>query len=155
MNEIHVYDCDGVLVDSSHRYRNLSNCSIDLPYWTSHCTSELIAKDALLPAAKRYKRETEGDDIFTIVATARQMMGSDFRYFRKVLGMPDHLIYRKAGDNRKDWEIKAAGLRKILALKQFQQKAVTLWEDNPVTIAALKNIFPHWKYHFVPSFQGA
>ena len=155
MKHLHVFDCDGVLVDSSHRYKNLPNGSIDLDYWIENNTPEKIAHDRLLPHAKRYQLSLSDPDSFTIIATARLCGIADLEYFRDHLGFPQKLICRKAGDIRKDWVLKAMGLRKLIGLRQFQAAAVTVWEDNPVTIENLKRLFPRWRFNYVESKQGA
>lgn len=151
---LEIFDCDGVLVDSSHRYRNLPTGSIDLDYWIANNTPEQVAKDELLATVKNYRESLEDSSRFTIIATARMCAAHDFEYFHSRLGFPQHLIYRKAGDNRPDWKLKFVGLRRLLNLRQFQNRAVRLWEDNPVTIEHFRRIFPHWEYCYIESNQG-
>lgn len=155
INKIEIFDCDGVLVDSSHRYRNLPNGSIDLDYWIENNTPDKVANDSLLPHTAQYRQSLENSATYTIIATARQCAEHDFIYFRDRLGFPQKLIYRKVGDTRRDWILKAKGLRSLLNLRQFKNAAVTMWEDNPVTIENLKRLFPHWRFNYVRSNQGA
>lgn len=155
MKEIRVFDCDGVLVDSSHRYRNLSTGSIDLAYWLANATPEKIAQDKLLPTAKLYRESLRNPDVYTVIATARQVQNADLDYFRSRLGFPQHLIARKIGEKTPDWLLKVRGLRRLLNLRQFRNCAVTFWEDNPVTLAKFSEIFPHWNLIHVESNQGA
>lgn len=152
---IDIFDCDGVLVDSSHRYRNLPTGSIDLAYWIANNTPEKVMQDELLPTVADYRQSLNDSSRFTIVATARQCAAHDFDFFRSKLGFPQHFIYRKPGDTREDWKLKLAGIRPLLNLKQFRNRAVTLWEDNPVTIENFRRIFPHWNYRYIQSNQGA
>jgi len=154
MKMIEIFDCDGVLVDSSHRYRNLPNGSIDLEYWIENNTPEKVAHDSLLATAADYQKSLQDSQRFTIIATARQCAAHDFEFFRSRLGMPQHIIYRKKGDSRTDWKLKVAGLNRILNLRQFKNRAVRLWEDNPVTIENFRRIFPHWEYCYIESNQG-
>lgn len=151
---LEIFDCDGVLVDSSHRYRNLSTGSIDLDYWIENNTPEKVAKDELLPTVADYRESLSDSSRFTIIATARQCAAHDFEFFRARLGLPQHIIYRKPGDSRQDWKLKYVGLRRLLNLRQFQNRAVRLWEDNPVTIENFRRIFPHWDYRYIQSNQG-
>ena len=155
INKIDIFDCDGVLVDSGHRYRNLPNGSIDLDYWIENNTPEKVAQDKLLPHVNLYRESLNNPESYTIIATARQCAMHDLEYFRDHLGFPQKLIFRRAGDMRKDWVLKAAGIRRLLNLRQFKNAAVTMWEDNPVTIENLKRLFPHWAFNFVKSDQGA
>jgi phosphoglycolate phosphatase-like HAD superfamily hydrolase len=155
MNEICVFDCDGVLVDSSHRYRNLPTGSIDLPYWLENCTPEKIAADRLLPTAEIYRECLNNPNIYTVIATARQVQQHDLEYFRDRLGFPQHLIARKVGEKTPDWLLKFRGLRRLLNLRQFAGKPVSLYEDNPVTLSKFAELFPHWNLIHIPSNQGA
>jgi hypothetical protein len=154
---IDVFDCDGVLVDSSHRYRNLPNGSIDLDYWIANNTREKVAIDKLLPTAATYRASLRDATRYTVIATARACRGPDFAFFHGILGFPQKLIYRilPRHNGVKDYDIKARGLRKLLGLKQFAGKPVTVWEDNPVTIKNLRRMFPDWTFNYVPSKQGA
>lgn len=152
---LEVFDCDGVLVDSSHRYRNLSNGSIDLDYWLENCTPEKIAADKLLPTAKRYQESLENPNVYTIIATARQVREPDLEFFRSRLGYPQHLIARKIGQTTPDWKLKIIGLRRLLNLRQFKNRAVTVWEDNPVTLHQFASIMPDWNLIHIRSNQGA
>lgn len=154
---IDVFDCDGVLVDSSHRYRNLPNGSIDLDYWIANNTPQKVARDSLLPHAAEYRASLADATRYTVIATARACQQHDFDFFRRVLGFPQKLIYRvlPRHNGTRDYELKARGLRSLLNLRQFAGKPVTVWEDNPVTIMKLREKFPHWQFNYVLSNQGA
>lgn len=152
---IDVFDCDGVLVDSSHRYRNLPSGSIDLEYWLENCTPEKIAADKLLPTAEIYRESLNNPNRYTIIATARQVREPDLEFFRSRLGFPQHLIARKIGETTPDWLLKIRGLKRLLNLRQFRNRAVTVWEDNPITLHQFSQVMPHWKLHHIRSNQGA
>ena len=65
-----IFDLDGTVIDTSHRYRNGPDGHIDLQYWFDNSTPEQIAKDTLLPLAKAWRRYfDEGHTI--VVCTAR------------------------------------------------------------------------------------
>lgn len=67
---IFIFDLDGTVIDTSHRYRDLPCGKIDLDYWFANSTPEMIAKDTLLPIADVWKRyHSEGHTI--VVCTAR------------------------------------------------------------------------------------
>jgi hypothetical protein len=155
LNEIHVFDCDGVLVDSSHRYRTLPSGTIDLPHWIENNTPDKVARDTLRSHYGTYATSLKNSSIYTIIATARQCIKHDFDYFRSVIGWPNKLIYRQYGDTRSDWKIKLAGLRQLLGLRQFRTCPVTVWEDNSITIRELARRFPDWTYNYIQSNQGA
>ena len=52
IKRIVTYDLDGVLVDTSARYRNLPNGSIDLEYWRANC--HRVNSDKLLPLSVQF-----------------------------------------------------------------------------------------------------
>lgn len=67
---IFVFDLDGTIIDTSHRYRDLPCGKIDLDYWFANSTPELIARDKLLPIADVLRtRYGEGHEI--VICTAR------------------------------------------------------------------------------------
>ena len=46
----HVFDLDGTVINSSHRYRTLPNGDIDLPYWLEQAEKrEKVFADTLFP----------------------------------------------------------------------------------------------------------
>jgi len=141
MKKILIYDLDGTLISSDHRYRNLESGSIDLPYWIRNATPANIAKDTLLPLAAHYKAAILNPLAYVIVATARLMSDADYAFLHSKLGKPDHIISRRgATDNRPDPVLKVAGLRKLLNLKQFKGKPATFFEDNPLNIEAVAKL---------------
>ena len=53
---VHVFDMDGTIVSSEHRYRlDPATGKIDLAHWIENCKPEMIEKDHLLPHAELYK----------------------------------------------------------------------------------------------------
>lgn len=67
---IYIFDLDGTVVDTGHRYRNLPCGKIDLPFWFANSTEEMVAKDTLLPLADVWRRyKAEGHTV--VVCTAR------------------------------------------------------------------------------------
>ena len=120
MKRIHIYDLDGVLVDTSHRYRNLENGTIDLTYWLENARPEKIALDTLLPLAAQYKADLTDPDTYVVICTARQAQQADFDYIANRLGNPNKIIYRPTGNMEADAKLKRRGLCKLLNLRQFQ-----------------------------------
>lgn len=153
LRTIHVFDLDGVLVDSSHRYRNLPNGAIDLDYWLANRTAENIAKDKLLPFAKKYRRDVAADHIYTVICTARQDMPEDVDYIVSHLGAPDKLIMRRAGDNTPDGQLKRRELARLFNLRQFSHLPRFFWDDNPKNLAACFDLFT--RVFHIQSNQGA
>lgn len=154
INEIHIYDMDGTLVDSSHRYRIGENGKIDLAHWIENCKPEKIEKDTLLPLAKQYKEQLNNPEIYVVIATARVLETADWNYIKNVLGMPNKVISRNGrGDTRKGAKMKIDGLRYLRYLKQFANVKKYFYEDNKdylYPVADFLNANPV----FVPSNQG-
>lgn len=156
ITNIHVFDCDGVLVDSTHRYRVGPDGKIDLQYWRDN--QHKAYSDLLTPLHQKYSKllVTEGHHI--IIATAREMHGPDWAFFEDKLGMPHSFIYRKEGDCRSGTVIKNAGLNRLLALKQFQTvQRMDVYEDNHSYLKGICDNFAdrfHVRGHYVPSKQG-
>lgn len=146
---IHVYDLDGVLVDTEHRYRNLSSGVIDLDYWIENRTAEKMAHDKLLPLAKQYVADCINPQIYTIVCTSRVYHALDIQFITTRLGSPDKLIMRPDGNTDADAILKRRQLQRLFNLKQFQWLPRKLWEDNPRNINALRDLFS--KCFLIPS----
>lgn len=67
----HIFDLDGTVIDSRHRYRTLPNGDIDLPYWLEQAEKrEMVFADTLLPLVHRMRKLfIEGETV--IVCTSR------------------------------------------------------------------------------------
>jgi|SRR5210317_473053 hypothetical protein len=141
IKKIHVYDLDGVLVDTSHRYRNLSNGSIDLNYWLANHTRENIQRDRLLPLASQYQRDCESREIYTVICTARVRHDWDVEYIASELGLPNKLIMRTPNDMTPDGAYKLRELQRIFNLRQFAKLPRYYWEDNIRNIRATFNLW--------------
>jgi len=143
MNRYKIWDLDGTVIDSSHRYSTLANGDIDLPRWIADNTRANIEQDKLLPLAELMKSNYRQGDI-VIICTAR------------VLGIWDHcfladhgikaqfILSRAIGDNRGDAEMKKAKLFALFAdLKvPFSRwsKASTFYDDNLGVLAMAEKI---------------
>lgn len=142
LTKIHIFDLDGVLVDTSHRYRNKSDGSIDLTYWLSMRTAKNIAKDTLLPMAAQYKRDCENPEVYTIICTARNYNILDVEFIASRLGLPDKLIMKPAGDSRSDNDTiyKRRELQRLLNLRQFTGLTKRFWDDNIKNVYAISEL---------------
>ena len=140
LEEVHIFDFDGTLVDSSHRYRTRI-CEdgvrrIDLDYWREN--EGKCSQDSLLPMSKVYKLLNNDPKVFTIIATARVMCENCHIFIGSNLGAPNHVISRGSFDQRGGVEMKLAGIRKLFNLKQFREvKEVVVYEDNLDYLAGL------------------
>ncbi len=151
--KIHVYDCDGVLVNTSHRYRNLSNGTIDLPYWFANRTQANIAKDSLLPLAVQYLSDCFNPEIYTILCTSRAYHAWDVEYIVNRLGNPDKLLMRPVGNMEDDAVLKRRQLQRLFNLRQFKKLPKRFWEDNAKNIVACRDLFN--ETFLIQSNQGA
>ena len=70
MQKFKIWDLDGTVIDSSHRYYTLENGDIDLPRWIENNTRENIALDKLLPLADLMRDNYRSGDT-VIICTAR------------------------------------------------------------------------------------
>jgi len=146
---------DGTLVDSSHRYRtivdNAGITRIDLAYWRSN--EHRAEEDSLLPLAAQYRQDLQDENCYVIIATARVMNGPGWRFVDQVLGAPDYMISRRAGDNRSGGLLKVLGLQKFFNLKNFRDAEAVFYEDN---LDYLRTVCDHFNIRgvYIPSVQG-
>ena len=142
IKRIKVYDLDGVLVDTSHRYRNNADGSIDLNYWFANRTSEKIAQDKLLPMSEQYRRDIANPETYVIICTARSDdFSADVKFIRERLGMPDKLLMRPTGNKEGDAKLKRKQLSRLFNLKQFRHVPRFFWDDNIKNLAACVTLF--------------
>ena len=151
---IHVFDLDGTVINSEHRYRLGDDGKIDLPHWIENCKPEMIEKDTLLPHAYLYKALIKDPSAYVVIATSRFAQKADFEYVKQNLGEPDKFIYRHADNNHmKGADLKIAGLRFLNNLKQFQGTIRYFYEDNKDYLYPVA-AFLKAQAIFVPSEQG-
>ena len=96
ISRVAIYDMDGTIVDSSHRYRTIIDANgerIDLDYWRENQFRAM--DDSLLPMFEQYRVDLADDNCYVIIATARVMNEPDWQFVREVLGEPDYFISRK------------------------------------------------------------
>jgi len=127
---IAIFDCDGVLLDSSHRYRTGEDGRIDLDHWREHSTVRHIWQDSPLPMAKLYQKMLKNPKVFVILATARMAKVHDIASITEKLGYPDKLVFRREGDTQSGTTLKLNAIKPLLNLKQFKGAMVTVFEDN-------------------------
>lgn len=151
IKRVQIYDMDGTIVCSLHRYRTIDGARIDLQYWRDN--SHRAMDDSLRPLAEQYKADLADEECFVIIATARVMGDEDWRFVRDILGTPDYFISRKPDDTRSGGILKIKGLQKFFNLKPFQNAEITFYEDN---VQYLKTVCDHFGIRgvYVPSKQG-
>lgn len=141
-----IFDLDGTVIDTSHRYRNLPCGTIDLDYWFANSTPEMIAKDKLLPLAGVWRKfHSEGHTI--IACTARSWErhekmtcdpGPIYEAFLADNDLQYHaLLYRNlAGDNHEsfsDGDLKTKLLDDYAKANGFQSirhMGAIMFDDN-------------------------
>lgn len=155
IKQIHIFDMDGTIVSSLHRYKTIQN-RIDLQHWRDYDKPEFINKDSLLPHSAQYEISMANPEIYVIVATARACEKNDanYEFLCRHLGFPDKFIHREgAQDSRGGAEIKIAGIKPLLNLKQFRGAVLHFWEDNKDYLKAVSDALGAIP-HYVPSSQG-
>lgn len=150
IKRISIYDMDGTIVCSLHRYRTIGD-KIDLQYWRDN--EPLAMLDSLLPLADQYKADLADNETYVIIATARVMHNPDYQFLNEILGKPDYLISRKDGDNRSGAVLKILGLTKFFNLKNFKNAKATFYEDNANYLKAVCDKFNIIGV-YIPSKQG-
>lgn len=151
-----IFDLDGTVIDTSHRYRDTPEGHCDLDYWFLNSTPEMIARDTLLPLADVWRRyHREGHEI--VVCTARswerhELMTCDpgpiYEAFLADNDLPyHHLLHRiMAGP---DHETLGDGDLKIRLLNEWAeregkpsgwQRDAVMFDDNMNVIRAMASV---------------
>jgi len=153
IKEIHVYDMDGTIVDSLHRYRTMPcGTRIDLQYLLDN--EDKAMQDTLLPLASQYQEQLKNPEIYVIIATARVLNVPDHNFIQTVLGSPDKIISRAGRtDHRSGTALKAPPLKQLFSLKQFKNAKKWFYEDNKTYLDNVSKICDMTPI-FVPSQQG-
>lgn len=151
IKKVSIYDMDGTIVCSLHRYKTDSTGKIDLQYWRDN--QHLAMDDKLLPLAQQYQKELLDPEIYVIIATARVMNEPDYHFVNTVLGKPDFLISRKEGDSISGGKLKINGLTKFFNLKNFANAEFTFYEDNATYLKTVCDYF-NIRGVYIPSNQG-
>lgn len=154
IKRVAIYDMDGTIVCSRHRYRTIKDASgerIDLQYWRDNQFRAM--DDSLLPLADQYKADLADPHCYVIIATARVMNGPDWRFVNEILGAPDYFISRKDGDAQSGKTLKISGLARFFNLKNFRNASWKFYEDNVDYMKAVCDRF-NITGVYIPSQQG-
>lgn len=123
----HIFDLDGTLIDSRHRYKMLENGDIDLASWRENSTPEMIAKDKVMPLAEKMRRfYYSGDQV--IICTSRVMSDADFQFLDDNKLFSDAILFRPDGCNDG-----CADLKEYM-LDEFFEGIGTCMEDETVIL---------------------
>ena len=147
IKEIHVYDMDGTIVCSMHRFRTNESGRIDLQYWLDN--EHKAYDDTLLPLAEQYKAQLKDPSILVAIATARVLSKPDLDFIQDKLGKPDYIVSRShRDDTRKGADLKIQGLSKLF--KEFNHiKKRFFYEDNLDYLLPVANAF-NMEAHSLP-----
>jgi beta-phosphoglucomutase-like phosphatase (HAD superfamily) len=154
ITRVAIYDMDGTIVDSSHRYRTITDQNgerIDLDFWREN--EYRAMDDGLLPMFKQYQDDMNDANCYVIVATARVMNEPDWKFVKEILGEPDYFISRPKGSDISGKTLKINGLAKFFNLITFRDAEFIFYEDN---ISYLKAVCDRFGIRgvYVPSVQG-
>ena len=157
---INVFDLDGCVINSLHRYRTKScGTRIDLKYWRENCTPEQIMKDTLLPLAGFYKRLVNQQKEKILIATSRVMSDTDFSFIKAKLAGYDALIHRiNDNDARRGFILKCQGIMAYVNEFGITDKDIRIYDDNEQQLSDMKAVLNYYgfntKVKHIPSHQG-
>ena len=133
MNRYKIWDLDGTVIDSSHRYSTLENGDIDLPKWIADNTRANIEQDTLLPLARLMQSNHRQGDI-VIICTARVLGVWDHCFLADHGIKAQFILSRALGDNRGDAEMKRSKLIALFADLKIPfarwTRNATFYDDN-------------------------
>jgi FMN phosphatase YigB (HAD superfamily) len=137
-----IFDLDETLIDSAHRTPNRPDGTLDLERYFALKNRESIFCDTLLPLAGFFKALDRSEN-YVIICTARAMNCDDYD-FLAANGLDAHkILCRPANGSEnhiKDPILKARKIQRLRNLKQFRGKPVTMFDDSPPVIRAMRRI---------------
>lgn len=154
MKKLAIWDLDGTVIDSTHRYKTAKcGTKIDLEYWTENTTPEKIMQDTLLPHHAQYKKDLNCPNTTVIIATARTMQKGDtnFKYIAEKVGQPDHIIHRDENEHTKGAELKTSKIIKMLKTVEHYD-TITIYEDNMTYLQGMTEFFESMVKSVIPVF---
>jgi hypothetical protein len=155
ISRIAIYDMDGTIVCSLHRYRTIIDANgerIDLNYWREN--EYRAGSDSLLPLAENYKRDLADTSCFVVIATARILRSPDIAFISEKLGDPDYIVSRPDGETISGGTLKINGLRKVFEmLPNVDRNDCVFYEDNVSYLKAVCDYF-NIRGVYIPSKQG-
>lgn len=154
IRKTHIYDMDGTIVCSMHRYRSMiasGKITIDFPYWIQNQHKAMA--DSLLPLASQYKKDISDSSVFVIIATARVLNEPDQDFIAQKLGNPDAIVSRKDGDSSSGAMLKINGLKSVFNIASLWDTEKRFWEDNLHYLTSVCSALGI-RGHYVKSQQG-
>jgi hypothetical protein len=153
-----IYDCDGVLFDSTQRYKTMNNHDnkkvIDLDHWRK--MSHLFYQDKPLTLSQKFRKDLLVKSRLVIIATAREFSQSWVDFINAEIGEPDALVFRNVNCSEKGAILKISGIKKVFEnfkCQKIEPEKIKIYEDNA---EYLKTLCDHFgcKGEYVPSQQG-
>jgi len=143
MNRYKIWDLDGTVIDSTHRYSTLENGDIDLPKWIADNTKANIEQDKLLPLARLMASNYRMGDI-VIICTARVLGVWDHVFLADHGIKAQFILSRAKGDDRGDAEMKRAKLFALFAQLKIPfarwTRNATFYDDNLGVLKMAKSL---------------
>ena len=155
MKKVAIFDLDGCIIDSSHRYKTIIEKGIeriDLEHWREN--EPKACQDTFLPTFYLdYLPAIDCGDI-VIVATARVLNDPDRTFLSHYMPKPDFIISRPEGCNTSGGKLKVSGLKKLFNLKQFTNVSdIVVYEDNATYLKYICDKL-QCRGIYIPSNQG-
>ena len=154
---IYVFDLDGTLADSLHRYKlQKGENKIDLQHWRQNSTPDQIAKDQPIhDMISLYNQAWRDPDTITVIATARIFCDSSHAWVLKHLaGFPDHISSRQGDhDHRSGNALKGEFINTLRSVLSGIG-AIFFFDDNKDYLKQFKESVPDSRVFYIPSDQG-
>lgn len=158
IRSIMVFDLDGVLCDSAHRFRYNDQNQIDLDHWHNNSTAENITKDrAISDNLIAYQQACNDRSVLCIIATARSWCDHSEKWLIDNLGsLPDYLSARRSrSDNRSNHALKGLFIQNLRNLSHTLRSAsLTFYDDTPKNLREFKRANPDAKLIWIKSNQS-
>ena len=138
-----IFDLDGTVIDSSHRYTALPNGDIDLAAWIRNSNPENTAKDSLLPSIRTMRADYRAG-CTVIVCTSRVLSDHDYEFFMEK-DIPYHVMLdRPLGCTLpcallKEFQLRLYAHNKGISWVRFCETSM-FFEDNQTVIDKMKDI---------------
>jgi hypothetical protein len=138
-----IFDLDGSVIDSSHRYQSLENGDIDLPFWLENNTPENCHKDTLLPTVRTMRKDYKAGCTI-IVCTARVLSAWDYEFFMNN-DIPYHFMLDRpngcvSGDSAlKDMQLRIYAHQHNISWARFCRESM-FFEDNDSVLSHMRDI---------------
>ena len=137
---ITIWDLDGTVIDTSHRYTTLPGGGIDLPAWVRDNTPDNVKRDSLLPLAVEMRKAFHASTV--VILTARVMSWFDWEFladnglhFHECMSRPEGLALNDADYKEMHLRLYAQGMG--LSWASFCRRA-RFYEDAPIVIERLQ-----------------